>query len=261
VYDFTKKTVIEPGKIYRADIGPLAVWIRIAQHEWYAAWERSEEAVRERQLSATKKGKEQETLEWSRWISPTGRSEAVLAPVLPERPVVIRPAMSTNLPPGNSALLYVGLPICVRVKTEPSGVVLCEIPTMILSNTWFGDTVSGELCYSLKSRAVSELSQANPRPHFATCPVLVKNGSSSMLSFERFILHVEHLSLFNGESRLWTNSVTVIFHGEDQMSQVAIDKKAPDIESVGAELSEPRKPLEKGLLKKSFLAIKTLTGY
>jgi hypothetical protein len=261
MYDFAQRTAIASGKIYRADIGPLSIWVRIGKHEWHVASERHDERVWERRLSPARKSKEQDALEWTRWISPTVRSEAALFPALPEKPVVIRPAVSTNISPGNSAMLYVGLPVNVLVKIEPSGVVLCEIPTMVLSNTWFGDTVSGELCYSLKSRAVSELFQSEPRPHFATCPVLVKNSSSSMLSFERFILHVEHLSLFNGRTRLWTNTVTVEFRGEEQLSQVNIEKEAPDIEAVGAKLCEPRKPVEKGLLKKSFLAIKTLTGY
>jgi len=261
MYDFSASTTAQPDTLYKADIGPLSIWLRYTHREWQVASETGGDERRSRPLTAVRGKRAAAAREWARWPTETADMSVRLGPVLPDRPTLVKPDSSLSMLAGSSALFFVGVPVNVRVLVGPKETPLCDIPTVTLSNTWFGDPVSGELSYALKTRALRELSDAEPRPNVATCPLAVKNSSSSMLHFDRFNLHVEHLEIFLGQSRLWTNRVAVTFRGEDQMSQVNISRAPREIETITAKLAEPRSPAERSFVKKSFGVLKNLAGY
>ncbi|UCF17103.1 MAG: hypothetical protein JSW59_06510, partial [Phycisphaerales bacterium] len=140
----------------------------------------------------------------------------------------------------------------VRITAgEGEEIELCEEPSVDLSNTWFGDPMSGELGYSLRSRARREISETRAEPHRALCPVTIRNTSPEQVKVERFCVHVAHLGVYPGESRLWTNGVQIAFRGEAEVSQVEYSEQPPGYEETGNVLSYPRTPVRTTLLKRS----------
>jgi len=249
---------------YLSKIGLMKVWIKRFQQDWYIASEpvpfRDPKDVEE--VHYFKAVKEEATREWKRWVVAGDAMEVSLTPLMPDRPVVVRPGLSLRVPKGHEALFYVYIPIWLRVDVGSARkTTLCEIPTTVLSNTWFGDQTSGELCYSLRSWAKRRLEKVPYGWHQAACPVQVSNNSNSELDFQRFCLHVEHLAVYHTSTMLWTNKVQVVFRGEDQASQITISATAPGTGGAAVRISEPRKALQKSIVRKSFNFLRNLTGF
>jgi hypothetical protein len=91
--------------------------------------------------------------------------------------------------------------------------------------------------------------------------VLIRNQAPSDLDFQRICIRVEHLSVYQGETRLWTNRVEVLFRGEDLTSQIIFNRDVPGFDEVAELLCTAREPAERSLLKKSFFFLKSLTGF
>jgi hypothetical protein len=250
---------------YHSRIGPLDLWVRRSPADWYVAHRREPERVKAEAppspLHPAQTNAQVDRLTWNRWVAGEEEARVLLVPCLPNRAVVIRPRYPLNVPKGKEVLFFVSLPVWVRVLVgEAQSITLCELPTVVLSNTWFGDPITGELCYSLKTKVLRQIGMVENHPHMAVCPVLIRNQAFVDLDFQRICIRVEYLSLYRGRTRLWTNQVEVQFHGEDLNSTIITGREAPDYEPAAERLSEARLPSERSLLKKSFSFLKALTG-
>jgi hypothetical protein len=251
---------------YHTRIGPLDAWIKRSQADWYLTHERQRdrEKVQPRPvpLHPAQSSARVERLTWTRWVAGEEGNRVQFLPVLPDRSVVIRPRYPLNVPRGKDVLFFVNIPIWVRILVGlPETVMLCELPTVVLSNTWFGDPITGELCYSLKTRAMRDLKAVENHAYMATCPVLIRNQAPSDLDFQRICIRVEHLSVYQGETRLWTNRVEVLFRGEELTGQITFNRNVPGFDEAAVPLCPAREPVEKSLLKRSFFFLKSLTGF
>jgi hypothetical protein len=180
-----------------------------------------------------------------------------LAPVLPDRSVVVRPDNALKILSGQQALFFVSIPVSLRVSLIGATTVdLVDIPTLVLSNTWFGDTVEGELCYSLKTSAKREIATLSKRPWRAICPITITNTGSSHLEIQRLCVQVKHLSCFLGETQLWTNSVEVVSRGEVAQTVLNYGSEPPAFEKVQRKLADPREPVRQSLLQRGFLNLR-----
>jgi len=253
---------IDSDKTFYSQIGPLDLWLKRFQDELHIAASRlAEDQVREEVAElAPMNESEPEKLDWGRWI--IGKKDTVrLVPVMPDRPIVVRPELPVNIPKNHEALFFVSVPFWVRIcagKSEP--LELCEEPTIILSNIWYGDTMSGELCYSLKTRARREITDSQSQPYRAICPVKIKNSASTQLEVHRFCVDVGHLNIYDGSKQPWANTVEITSRGEGHASDINYSQKPPAFEGVGRILNQARKPVKKTLLKKSIVSFKSLSG-
>jgi hypothetical protein len=241
------------GQCLEAQVGPLQIWLRRKGDELHIAVERQTDSEDLTNIIVPKllDGEEPAGLDWGRWVYDKCK-EIVLTPVTPDRPVVVRPEVPVKIPPGQQALFFVSIPLWIRISVgDGDRIQLCEKPSVKLSNIWFGDPMSGDLCYSLRSRARREISDSQVEPHRAVCPVTIRNTAINQVEIERFCLDVEHLSICLGVSRLWTNGVQINFKGEDEISLLEYSKKPPTYEAIEKILSEPRTPAQKSLLKRS----------
>ena len=258
------KRDLESGRQYKAQIGPLILWFERGVDEIHIAVERLEGGTVEDEnvcFVSADDGK-QGSLDWKRWIVENSCRQISIFPVMPDRPAVVRPEVPVKIPKDHEALFFVSIPVWAKIIAEQSKqIVLCQEPSIILSNIWFGDSMSGELCYSLRSRARRQVADAETKPHRAVCPVRIRNSTESLLDVERFCVHVEHLKIYRGARRLWTNEIRISFQGEDAGSKVDYVQKAPEYEHVEDVLSEARIPPKKTLLQKSVGTFKLLTGF
>jgi len=258
-----KPNRIEPETLLHARIGPLALWLRRVGEELHIAAKRldAEEPEQAARQLAQVEGAPPDDLDWGRWIVGEQAGTVQLVPVTPDRPVVVRPESPVKVPPNRQALFFVSIPLWVRVVAgEAEKVTLCEEPCVVLSNIWFGDPMSGELCYSLRTRARSRVADSEARPHLAICPVRIHNKAAAQLDVQRFCVRVEHLRVYDGAAQPWTNEVSVTFRGEDEASQLDYAQEPPAFEPVGGLLSDARSPLKKGLLKKTVGGLRHFTG-
>ena len=148
-------------------IGPLTADIFRGSGEWLLGWESGEEGdSRDAQLELLEGVPEQEMVERFIFKRITGRLR--LKPRLLDRHLVSRPRQPLYLPPGEATTLYVSSPVTVNIEVEQPGVSLRELPTVRLSDTWFGpSTRDGELCYASLTSARSHLTEVPDRPHRA----------------------------------------------------------------------------------------------
>ena len=245
--------LIEQDQCLEAQVGPLQLWLRLSGDEIRIATKHrrdTESLVKTVPLHPAAERKPA-GLDWSRWVCGSC-NQVLLTPVTPDRPVVVRPEVPLKIPPGCEASFFFGVPLWVRITAgETTKIQLCEEPSVTVSNIWFGDPMSGDLCYSLRTRARRSISDSQVDPHRAVCPVTIHNAAPVQVNIERFCVHVAHLSIYPGTSRLWTGGVKIIFKGEDEISLLEYSENPPTYEVVGKVLSKPRLPAKKSILKKS----------
>jgi hypothetical protein len=194
-----------------------------------------------------------------RWITLAGPEDLPMTPVVPDLPVVVRPESPMHLPPGRKLTFFLTVPSWTRITAHgKQSILLAEFPTVVLSKTWFGDPMAGELCYSLTTLARRQLQDVPPLHHLLTCPVEARNASDEQLLFERFCARLPNLSTYLGQSRLWTNQLRVTFRGMEAGSTVECLKDPPRVEAILNRLSSERETQARGQRLRSFTTFNAL---
>lgn len=256
--DVWKPSRIDKGQCLHWQVGPLRLWVQRTDVEWQLAFERKPEE--EDGLAAGVPSEITAELDWKRWAAGEESNVVQIVPVMPDRPLIVRPESPLKIPEGNHALFYVTVPVWVRVTVgEAQQVSLCEEPTAILSHSWFGEPIAGELCYSLRTTARRTLETLGNRPNRAICPVHIKNDATGQLDFQRLCVRVSHLNCYAGKEHLWTSEVDVAYKGEEQLAQIDYSEGPPAGDEVGDLLSEARTPLAEGFIQKTFGGLKAFT--
>jgi len=250
---------IKDENIYFRQIGPLKIWIQHKNSEWLTASDRSpgeKETIAADELTTFT-----DTVKWYRQVIPKNVNQIRLVPTTPDRAIVVKPESELKISAEADALFFVLVPLWIKIIAGYNGeFVLTEIPSQILSNTWFGEPYDGELCYSLKTSARRSLEGLIPRPNQVVCPVYIKNTSSVDLDFSRLCIRTEFLSLYQGSSWLWTNKIHVQFRGVNQISKIKYDNNEPDYEKMSGLIGKPRSKPVKDFSIKSFDTFKMFTG-
>ena len=248
---------MESDTVIARRIGPLTLWMEHRDDEFHLASQRGDEEGDE---TVPEKP---EDLDWRRWICGTGAPRVVLEPRLPDRPVIVRPAMPVTILPGRSVDLFVSLPVrvAVRLMAEPGGTRedICEEPTVLLSNSWFGLPVQGELCYALKTRARRRLEDLRTAAHLAVCPLTVENAGPSALAFERLSIPVASLRVHAGAHHLWTSRGVLHYRGEETVPAIAFETSPPALDHAGDVLAEPRTVTKQNLARRVLGSVRAVT--
>jgi hypothetical protein len=177
--------------------------------------------------------------------------------VLPDRGIVAKPDRSLTLLASESAQFSLEIPVWFRMNAGVERQVqVFEEPLAVLSNTWFGDPVNGELCYSIATRLHQGMSSIVPKAWRAVCPIAVTNDYATNLAFERICLHVQNLAVFRGAERLWTNGLSAMFRGAEQASHIKVLPGPPDFEPGLVPAAPARQPAESWDIRKTFSRIR-----
>ena len=245
---------VAPNAYSTLRFGRLVIHVKRVNDEWRFAHTYEEE-------NAEPSDQAPHDEDWIRLISSSDET-LELQPALPDRPLVIRPDAPVSIFPGRFARFYVELPLWYRFAavTKQKRINVIEIPSRILSNTWFGDPASGDLCYSLDAPLRRGSEQLSEPDTTASCSLVVRNDSEEKLDFERICVHVENLSIFEYDEHLWTNELSVLFKGVEQISQISIKDKPPGGLSPAKKITTPREVPNNSILRRSFIFFRQITG-
>jgi hypothetical protein len=238
-----------------------SIWVERVESEWHVLSLAEKRAAAEERFGIEARIKKPGSSQWRHYLH---RESAPVqpAPVLPDRPVVVRPDRAMTILPGQSAVFFLELPVWFRLSIagyRPTRIF--EEPLAVLTRTWFGDPVTGELCWGLATRLHQSVESLPATASSAACPLMIENDSESELDFAKICLHVENLSVFRGVRFLWTNSLHAVFKGPDQATQMEIIHTPPLFEPGLVLLSEARFPATGWNIRRTFGMLKYFTDF
>jgi hypothetical protein len=258
---------LEPNRPVGRRIGPRDIWFLLREGEIRLA-----DRPAEKGAAREPPGAPDDPSVWSRWALPapagTGAGDlssarVVLRPAVPDRPLIVQPEVPFALLPGAEARVFVRIPLLIRVETEgPTGeaILLRTIPTLELSDTWWGGFVEGDLCYWLPTTARREATRSLLEPHLVICPLRMVNESGTDLKVEKLSFRVEHLSLFADAPGFWADESRVRYQGEAEGSQIDMSGRPPDEAPGAALVSAPPVPV-RGLRALTFNRLRHFPGF
>lgn len=252
---------LEPAGRFLLDVGPRRIWVQGHPGEVRIAPADTGEAS-DGQAHATPPAPET----WSRWALPGKTATLRVTPALPDRTLVVTPEQAFHLLPGASARVFARVPIWIQIRIEPEGKTAAaggmalEMPSVTLSDTWWGSVTEGELAYWLPTSARREVDPARHRPHMAICSLHLLNRSATPLPVDRLAIRGVHLSLFLKGDVLWSDEARVVYQGSVEGSQIELSGTPPG-EAEDAELvASPRVPVQRGLRARTFQRFLTMAG-
>lgn len=253
-------------------IGYARFWIQRKSGDWFIAFEPAAgsaagitgvagSSLNPESFIVGIEGEPLSGLQWTRYVAGNTPKIAV-RPVLPDRPVVVKPGAPVKVLAGRSTQFFFHVPVWLAIteSADRNPLLLAEHPGLLMSNTWFGDPDSGELCYSLTTLLASSPSELRENPLAAICPLKISNEAPQTLDFQRVAVRVPYLRLYRGARYLSTNEVELIYHAPDQ-SQITLHNRVPGFDAEIRHVSQPRQTLNRGIIQKSFEFIRSLSNY
>jgi hypothetical protein len=253
---------LEEGSPQVRRVGPRDLWFLLQQGEVRLADAPAEPGSPE---PSAQSGTPEHAVAWTRWALPgsdRGPVRLSLRPAFPDRALIVQPEVPFALLPRAEARVFVRIPLSIQVELEqPTGesLLLRTIPTIELSDTWWGGFLDGDLCYWLPTSARREVTPELLEPHLAICPLLMVNEAVSDLPVEKLSFRVEHLSLFSDGQGFWADESRVRYQGDDEGSHIDMTGRAP------AEASDPKLVLAppipaRGIRALTFHRLRYLSG-
>lgn len=245
-----------PGEQPRCwDFRVMQMWCKSVAGELWIAYQRCDgntEALPE-------DAQPPQDIAWNRWALKSTDQQILLRPAFPNLPVVVKPEAPFRVTPQVRAKIYVRVPLWVQVVMN--GAVLAEIPALVLSKTWFGDFVGGELCYWISSAARRQMEPDPRRPFLSICPVRIVNDSKDELLVEKICLRVGKLYLYLSKGQIWASETKVKYHGQEQGSEIEVAAKAPPEAPKAPLAAAPRETTPRGFTAKTFASLLDLPGF
>jgi hypothetical protein len=238
-----------------------SIWVERVESEWHMLSQSESGNRADARSMFIPRTEKPQSSEWRHYLhKESGKVQPT--PVLPDRPVVVRPDRALTLLPGQNTGFFLELPIWFRLSTTGSRMTrIFEEPLCTLTRTWFGDPVTGELCWGLATRLHHSIDSVEPAAWIAVCPLMIQNDSETDLDFQKICLHVENLSVFRGPRRLWANSLTVLFKGPEQATQIEIVYSPPVFEKGLVLISPARQPSAGWNIRKTFGMLKSFADF
>jgi hypothetical protein len=237
-------------------LGPLELWLRHGACEWRVAMTCGRDALDDScEIEVPSPRPEPPAgAEVRRFGFREAPSRLRLRPLLADRPVIVSPEASLQVPPGERITLFISTPLWLELLVGEPGSVLLEHPTHRPSDTWFGpSTQVGELCYATRTAARLSLENLPLRPHRAVSEVEIHNGATTVLAVEKLRIPAPQMSVYATEAgSLWTEQVILERRSDDEMASLRLGKGAPPNAPRATLARGPRSVAERGVLTRAF---------
>ncbi len=258
MFDYKKIWIphaIGEGQTLDICLGSLRVWIHRGEQDWRIAHE-TDPAIVDRCSVTIADGELDAERDWRRWILDGKADRIQLKPHLPDRALIVRPEIPICLMPKQSVQLFISVPVWLGISFGSMPGQGLEVPTMLLSNSWFGPFTEGELCYALKTTAKTHHKDLHPSAHRAVFPLEVRNASQEKLNFERLCIRPQYVNIFQGETRLWTSKGRATYRGEENWSRIVYSSAAPGFDQATHLLGKARESIHRGAIQQTFDQLK-----
>ncbi len=238
------------------NFGPLTLWLICQYGELWVAWGYPDQTTSEKPEKP-----DPEDDDWQRFTFDKSDKELIIKPVFPDRPVVLTPEKKLILSKGNRAQIYTRCPLWLRLSVKGKDeVTLLEVPSFVLSSTWFGSFAEGLVGYRLKTGARRTPLVDETKPHMAICPIHLKNTSDEELLVENICLRVGELTLFQGKAAYWASETKVAYRGKNNIAKLQFESGPPKEIKDAVLISEPREG-NKSFAAKTFASFLSFSGF
>ena len=247
---------VAANRTLRWQLGPKTLWITRGDSEWRVADAEGPDRLDARLViaePAEEPAGDDDGIDVRRFASRSGNRSVRLGPALPDLPVVVRTTQPFFVPAMQEITLFLSAPLWFRVYLDGRETELVDTPIARPSDTWCGpDTMTGELCYALRTSARLHLENLPRRPHRAISAVRIQNNAPSALHIEKLKVPVPYLSLFvSHEGYLWTEALTLEREDDSGGTKVRLDDRPTQIVAT-ERIAGPRKKMSKGFLLDAF---------
>ncbi len=150
--------------------------------------------------------------------------KVALRPYLSGRPYLVTVQDDIRIMPGAETRFDVVLPPLLRFEISSGGEPLAEKMPFVLSDTWFGDSMTGVLCHSLPSLLVPRcdgntfcsrdargfiLGMDTNSLAMIHCELLVCNTSKTVVDLKRVAIYTDMLNVYEKDGKLVTEEVVL----------------------------------------------------
>ncbi len=241
---------LEEKGIFRHRVGPLTIFMKRLLNEIWVA------SIRDEKLRGEPAGLPEKP-EWIRLSLPGEFGEYRFQPVMPDKPVIIDTEHAYRFVSQTQTRVFSRVPVWVRITpSSRDDLIIAELPTVELSETWFGSFTDGELAYAVSSTARRILTEDLLEPHLVVCPLEIRNNSSDELKFEKVCLRVERLSIFAKGDALWSDETVINYGGKDSSTDMETKGVRPAEAGDAMRVGKPRNPVRKSIGQKTFRLLK-----
>lgn len=255
--DFWGEFDISGHKTFYWKIGDTHLWVKHEGKEIFIAHQ-----VENGNMQGSAGKNPPSDISWIRWTFPKEVAAIKIRPVFPDRPVVVKPESSFNLAKKTGTQIYVRVPLWISVHTTKvdKETMILETPSVVLSNTWFGDFFEGDLCYWISSGARTQIEPDMQKSYMAISPVQLLNQSDDDLFVEKLALRLTNSTVYSDGQQLWSDQIRINYKGKDAISEVKFSGKPPKQVASAALISPPRNIEKKSLLIKTFASMLDLNS-
>lgn len=243
---------LSPGQTTHRHIRRLRLWVRREVGRSLFATDLVDGSGVEAVVSEARKSSE---VPWQTIVG-VDQKEISLSPALPDKPVLLKAPHPVQILPSGELSLVIAVPVWIKLE---AGVTILDAETDPMLRTWFGDAQAGESAYALEIEDWMLASAAQRGAAHVHVPLRIRNDSQSLLSFQRLLVRVVHLSIFSEGSTLFTNDVSVTFRSVNQYSQISFSNTSSLDGGGGRLVQEPRERVSDNLIRRSFLFFRGLT--
>ncbi len=231
---------LEIGSPLELKLGNLTVGLERTAVEWSAHYSYAQD----RYVSESAK---EVTRQRTAFNTTTGG--ITLEPAMADRNVVVRPMQPIRIPDGQEITLYLSTPLWLRCLCSETNTQLLDIPTEILSDTWFGpNTREGEICYANASHARMSLANVPVRPERLISPVGIHNKGGDDLIIERLNVPIPSLSIYDTGASLWTQDIHITRVHKLEVAEIEFTNTAPSEYSDAKLISPARQTKDENLM-------------
>lgn len=174
-------------------------------------------------------------------------NEILLKPTLPNRALLSRLDRPFYVPTGETLLLYISTPVWIRIEAGSPPIVLDEVTTETLPDTWFGkNTLEGELCYANNTLCSARLEDLPRDITHVITPISIENRSKETLLLQELKIPLLYLSVYSDlQNHLWTEPLN-LYQEDFNHVEISVIKGPPQSLKVPQLVSPARISLKSG---------------